>query len=171
IVPRRLSFRQVETPLVMRLDGFQDFNRIQAAAFRLGRFGRRLGDFQPRFAGKLGDGVHEAEALALHDKGDDVAMRAAAKAVVAVVVDVEAGGFLAMERAAALPLLARAGELHAAADDARDGNAGSQLIEEAAGQGHCVNMPSCQAERAAFTSGPALDMSSVAACLAFSAAI
>ncbi len=112
-------------------------------------------------------------------------MRAAAEAmVVAVLVDVEAGRLLAVERAAALPLPTRPGEPHAPPDHRRQRCAGAQFVEEGGGQRH-QRAPSPNQlpqgagknvnwgghDSLAFTIGPAFAMSSVAACFARNAAI
>ena len=72
------------------------------------------GDLHPGLGRKLLDRVHERQAAMVGEEADRIAMRAAAEAMVEilVVVDGEAGRLLVVERAAGLPLAAGADELH-----------------------------------------------------------
>ncbi len=100
--------------------------------------------------------------MRLHDKADGVAMGAAAEAVIAILVHVEAGGFFAVERAAPFHLAAGPGELDAPADQGGQRRASAQFLEE----GFRVFQPS-----RAFTSGLTLLISRAVPCLALRAAI
>jgi hypothetical protein len=76
----------------------------------------------------------------LHDKIDDVAMRATAEAMIEllVVVDGEGWAFLAVERAAGLELAPGADHPHLAADDLGQGEARAQFIQVARGNRHAL---------------------------------
>jgi hypothetical protein len=50
--------------------------------------------------------------------------------VVAILIHVEAGSFLAVEGAAAFPLAAGARQSHTAADDRREGRPETEFVEE-----------------------------------------
>src|ERR1700722_13039676 len=97
-------------------------------------------------------------------------MRAAAEAVVAIFIHTEAGCFLAVERAAAFPLLARSRKPHTPSDHRRQRGAGPKLVQEAGGKGHC-SWGCDQGGRGALPIGPALAMSRLAACFDFSTAM
>ena len=116
--------RRGEIGLVVGRGGLQHLVQVEPPLLAL-RGGRRgLGDIEPGLARQHLHGIHEGAALRLHDEADRVAMRAAAEAMVAVVINVEAGAFLVVERAAGFPLPARAHQLDAAADQRRDRRAG-----------------------------------------------
>ena len=105
-------------------------------ALGLGRRRRRLGHLQPGLRGELLHRFHEAGALALHDETDRIAVRAAAEAMVVIVVNVEARCLLAVERTAALPLSAGARQAHAPADHPRQRGARAQLVKKNGGKRH-----------------------------------
>src|SRR3546814_21054450 len=69
-------------------------------------------------------------------------MRRAAEAVVEAlfVVDREAGGLLAMEGAAGFIFAAGAGDLHRAADEGRQRDAGAECVQPLRGGGHSSSL-------------------------------
>ena len=91
------------------------------------RFRGGGGHFQPGFGGQLLHRLHERQAHIVGHEADHIAVRTAAKAVIEAlfIVDVETGGFLVVEGAAALHLPPRPGQLHAPPDDARSRNTGA----------------------------------------------
>jgi hypothetical protein len=56
--------------------------------------------------------------------------------VVAILIHVEAGGFLAVEGAAAFPLAAGARQSHTTADDRREGSPETEFVEEGSWKRH-----------------------------------
>src|SRR5262249_29713124 len=97
---------------------------------------RGLRHLEPGLARELLDGIHERNALALHDEGEGIAVGAAAEAVEAVLVDVETRRLLIVERAAALPLAPRLRQPHAPPDQRRHQGAGAQFLQESGGKRH-----------------------------------
>src|SRR5882757_8799515 len=90
------------------------------------------------------DGLAEADALGLHQEGDDVAVLAGREVVVKtlLVVDRERRRLLLLKRRQAFPLPPRLLQLHAPADDFRNRKPGAQLVEELgrkAHKGFCVS--------------------------------
>ena len=144
------------------LAGFGGFFRAVVLPF---------GEWNAAFLGDYADGFREACVLYLADKAEDIAGLAAAEAVVAIFIHVEAGCFLAVERAAAFPLLARSRQPHTPSDHRRQRGAGPNLVQEAGGKGHSFGRCRDQADRWALTIGPALAMSRLAACFPFSTAM
>lgn len=94
----------------------------QFAALVIARCGGFLDDRDPGFLGQSADGGGEVDAFVFHDELEDAAARAAAEAVVGLLLrtHVERGGFLAVERAERAPAGAGAFEREVAADDLDD---------------------------------------------------
>src|SRR6185437_2027643 len=86
-------------------------------------------------ARQLLDGLGEGHAVVLHQEAQHGAVRAAAEAVIELLLRAhpEGGGFLVMERTAGLVLAAGFLQLHARADHLHDVRAGDQLVDEALG--------------------------------------
>jgi hypothetical protein len=90
------------------------------------------GDLEPGVLGELLDGLAEAEPVELHQEADRGTVRAAAEAVVELLVRChrERGRLLVVERAARLQALAAAFQRDARADDVDDVDAGEELVDE-----------------------------------------
>ena len=80
--------------------------------------------------------IHEGQAARLRQKPDRVAMRRTAEAVIErlLVIHVEGGRLLVMERAAALKFAASLLQFHRAADQRRQDGATAQFVEESGRQ-------------------------------------
>ena len=107
----------------------------------LGAFARlRVGgrDLHAGLGRQFLDRVHEGQAAMVGEEADRVAMRAAAEAMVEmlVVVDREAGRLLVMERAAGLIFAAGADQLDRRGDDRGERGAAAQFVEPGGGEGH-----------------------------------
>ena len=118
-----------------------DVDEARARASRALRCpGRGAGSGTPASAGEALDGLGEGDALDLDQEGEDVAVLAAAEAVVAAaaVIGVEGGRLLAMERAAGPVVALRRLRLppvplHAPADHRGQRHAGADLVEKGLG--------------------------------------
>ena len=118
----------------------------RCGSFRL-LLGARIGggDIHAGLGGKLLDRVHERHAAIVGQEADRVAMRAAAEAMVEmlVVVDREARRLFVVEGAAGLPLTPGANQLDARPDDRGQRRPGAQFIEPGGGERHdstlCAN--------------------------------
>ena len=99
------------------------------------------GNFQARALREIRHGVDELHLLVLHEKADHRAMRAAAEAVIELLVgaDPERGRFLVVEGAAGLEFAPRFLQRNPRADDLDDIRARDDLVDErlwnAAGHG------------------------------------
>src|SRR6185312_5931447 len=100
-----------------------------------GRAAAFVRHFQSQPARELLDGLGEGHAVVLHQKAQHRAVRAAAEAVIELLLRAhpEGGGLLVVEGTAGLVLAARFLQLHARADDLHDVRAGDQLVDEALG--------------------------------------
>ena len=136
VVERRPPLGQ-EQPAVIGLgrrghDGMQ----VARAAFAGGFLRRGPGHFHPRLGGEAFDGLGEGRAFRPHQEGDGIPMRTAAEAVEMIVIDVEGGRLLAMERTAALPVAAGFEQPGLAADQAGQRRAGAEFVEEGGRESH-----------------------------------
>src|SRR5262249_38938898 len=98
---------------------------------------RALGwQLHARALGQRAHGLGEGETVLAHEEAEGIATHAAAEAVedAALRVDGEGGRLLAVEGAEALPVLARAFEVHELADDLDDVHAGADLVEDLRGE-------------------------------------
>ena len=88
--------------------------------------------FEADARGQILDGFDEAQVIVLHQEAERRAVRAAAEAVIELLVrhDREGRRFLAVKRAAGLEFLALLFQRHAAADQLDDVGAGDQLVDE-----------------------------------------
>ncbi len=100
---------------------------------------------QAGHAGQLFHRLGKAQPLGLHDEADDVAMGAAAEAVIELLVlaDRERGGLFVVERAAGLVVLAALLEGHVLVHHVHDVDAGQQIVDELTGDapGHILLHP------------------------------
>ena len=105
--------------------------RVGGALGALLRLGVGRGDVHAGLGRKLLDRVHELHAALVGEEADRVAVRAAAEAMVEalVVVDGEARRLLVVERAAGLPLAARADQLHRRRDHGGQHGPRAQFVE------------------------------------------
>ena len=99
------------------------------------------GHFESYALREVGDGVEELHLLVLHEKADHGAVRAAAEAMIELLVGTypEGGGLFVVERAACLEFAPGFLERHACADDFDDVGARDDFVDErlwnAAGHG------------------------------------
>ena len=144
-IPRFLRYSRASAPsMPCKLLGEPFLARRHDVSQRgraLGAFaGLRVGggDFEPGLGRELLHRVHERQAALVGQEADRVAVRAAAEAMVEalLVVDREAGRLLVVERAAGLPLAARADELHRRRDDRGQHGPGAKLVEPGGVEGH-----------------------------------
>ena len=107
----------------------------------LGCSGVGGGDFHPRFGRQLFHCVHEGHAPLIGHPANGIAMRLAAKAVVEVllVIDVEAGRFLVVERTARLKLTPSLGQPKGTADHCGQRGPHAQFVKPLGRQGHEVS--------------------------------
>ena len=98
---------------------------------------------EPQARGELLDRLGEGHVIVLHEEAEHGAVRAAAEAVIELLVRAhpERRRLLVVERAAGLELAARLLQLHARADDLHDVRAGDQLVDEVLGDAAHVPRP------------------------------
>ena len=116
---RRTAAGREQLCLVKPRGFLQHAVQVQALPFGFLGLARRLGQIQPGFGGQRLHRLHEGGTLRLHDEADGVAVRAAAEAMVVIVIGVEAGRLFAMEGAAGFPVAAAAGQFDPPADERR----------------------------------------------------
>ena len=136
VIQRRPALGQMQAAGEGGLGGIEHAMQVPRPGLSRGHFWGGFGDGEAGLAGQALHRFDEARAVGAHHKADGIAMRAAAKAMEAVVVDVEAGGLLAMKGAAALPLPAGFQQPDLARHQRLHGGAGAQLVQELRGQRH-----------------------------------
>ena len=89
------------------------------------------GDFHPCLCRQFLHRVHKGHAALIGQPADRIAMGLAAEAVIKplLIIDVEAGGLLIMERATRLELTPRLGQPHRAPDYGRQRGPHPQFVE------------------------------------------
>ena len=113
--------------------------RVQRRVGGLPRFVRAAtffaGDFHAGGFGQVLDSLGEVQVVVVHEKAEGIAARAAAKAVVELLVgaDAERGGLFFVERAAGGVILAGFFQLHARADNIDDVGAVQKVVNKALG--------------------------------------
>ena len=90
---------------------------------------------EPQARGQFLHRLREGHVVVLHEEAEHGAVRAAAEAVIELLVGAhpEGGGLLVVERAAGAVLAAGLLQRHAPADDLHDVGAGDQLVDEVLG--------------------------------------
>ena len=138
-IPRRRAARaavQIVHEPVLRLCRHIDQFCALLGLFRGNGIGG--GDFHTGFRRQLLHRVDERQSALFRHPADDIAMRAAAEAVIELflIIDVEAGRLLVVERAASLPFPPRLGELGRAQDHGRQRDPRAQLVFPLRGDAH-----------------------------------
>ena len=140
IIQRWPALGQMQAAGEGGLGGIEHAMQVARPGFSRGHFRCGLGHGEPGLAGQALHRLDEARAVGAHYEADGIAMRAAAEAVEAVIIDIEAGRLLAMEGAAALPLPAGFQQPNLARHQRLHGGAGAQLVEKLRGQRHVIQV-------------------------------
>ena len=138
IIARDLAARRCEAFDEEPLRRLGHIDQAGAGFGALGHLRIGCGDVHPGGRGQLLDRVHELQAGVIDHPADRIAMRAAAEAVVELllVIHIETRGLLVVERAAPLPLAACARQLDRALDKRRQRDPRTQLVLPLRGDGH-----------------------------------